>query len=1036
MRPAPAAWGLAVAAGLGAALVAGSGAAPGSAELAVAISFNRDIRPILSRCLKCHGPDPAVREADLRLDDPDQVGLPAASGARAIVPGDPDASELIRRIATRDPDLRMPPLEAGDALTPAEIELLRDWIAQGADYQRHWSFQPVEDPQPPQVPDDSWAQRDLDRFVLARLTSAGLAPTPAADRYALLRRVSLDLTGLPPTPEEVHAFISDAAPDAWERVVDRLLASERFGERWAAMWLDLARYADTKGYEADRRRTMWPWRDRLIRALNDDMPLDEFTRQQIAGDLLADPAVDQLVATGFHRNTMTNDEGGTDDEEFRVAAVFDRVETTMQVWMGLTFSCARCHTHKYDPITNREYYGLYAFFNQTEDADRMDEAPTLAVLGAEQEAEQEQLAVGIAALEAQIAAAAPLAEYVDPGDISGVPTAEPVEHIWIDDRAPVGSIEHQTGGEAPWPWAEGPAPAHAGARAAWMTASEFAQFFATEALAPLRIGAADRLFAHVWIDSDRPAREVMLQFHSARAGWSHRAYWGENLIAFGADGTPERLRIGDLPPAGAWVRLEVAAADVGLRPGDEVNGWAFSQHGGRVGWDHAGIVTSAAQERGYRASQSAWERLARARAEDRLPADVRAALDAAQPTESQSALLRGYYLREVHEPTWLATLPLQMELAGARARMTALEQQAPRMPIMRELPPDQQRQTRILERGSFLSPGETVEPGVPGALHGWPDRAPRNRLGLADWLVARENPLTSRVMVNRIWARLFGAGLVATEEDFGTQGALPSHPELLDHLATFYMESGWRLKPLLREIVTSATYMQSAVADAATLEADPANRLLSRGPSVRLPAEMLRDQALAVSELLSDKMYGPPVFPPQPDGVWQVVYSGDDWTTSAGEDRYRRALYTFWRRTSPYPSMMTFDAPSREVCVSRRIRTSTPLQALITLNDPVFVEAAQALGRAGVGAADDPAAIARWMLERALCRPARPQEIDRLVELFDDESAFQRQDLDAARTLATDPLGRLPEGADPAQMAAWTVVAQVILNLDEILRSQ
>jgi mono/diheme cytochrome c family protein len=650
---------------------------------APAADFQRDIRPLLAkRCLACHGQDEHSRQANFRLDTRDGA-LGKTGGHAGIIPGDSARSRVI--IRAQDPKRPMPP--AGPRLTADEIDLLKKWIDAGAPYEKHWAFVKPARPAPPAVRDPRWPRNDIDRFVLARLEKEGLTPSPEADPHTLARRAALDLTGLPPEPSVLKAFLDDRSPKAYERLIDRLLASPAYGERWARVWLDLARYADTQGYEKDNRRTIWPYRDWVIRAFNDNLPFDRFTILQLAGDLLPNPSEADLVATGFHRNTMTNTEGGTDDEEFRDAAVKDRVAVTGQVWMGLTVGCAQCHTHKYDPISHREFYQLYAFFNQTEDNDKPDDSPTIKL----------------------------------------------------------------------------------------------------------------------------------------------------------------------------------------------------------------GEVTTL---------------------------------------------------------------------------------------VMRDLPADKQRRTRIHERGNFLNPGAEVAPAVLSAFHELPPDAPRNRLGLAQWLVSKENPLTARVTVNRLWARLFGTGLVESEEDFGTQGNLPSHPELLDWLATEFMRTDWDMKAILKTMAMSATYRQSSAVTPVLLEKDPRNRLLARGARFRLDAEVVRDQALAAGGLLSRKLYGPPVMPWQPEGIWMVVYNGESWITSDGEDRYRRGLYTFLRRTSPYPSMITYDAPTGELCTIRRIRTNTPLQALASLNDPVSMEAAQHLAlRALREAGPDDTARATRLFELLLVRPPRAAELDRILQL-------------------------------------------------------
>ncbi len=773
-----------------------------AAEQAAPVAFNRDIRPILSKnCFACHGPDSAQRVSRLRLDHRESAIGKLRRGLVAIVPSSPAQSELIRRVTATEESERMPPLDSGHHLTPAQIALLTRWVAEGAPYAEHWSFvKPTRWPLPA-VKDTTWPRTGLDSFVLARLEREGLAPTEEADRFTLLRRVSLDLRGLPPSPQEVDAFAQDSAPGAYERAVDRLLNDSAYGERWARMWLDLARYADSAGYGSDPLRTIWRYRDWVIDAFNRNLPFDQFTLEQLAGDLLPQPTLEQKLATAFHRNTMTNTEGGTDDEEFRVAAVKDRVDTTLQVWMGLTMGCAKCHNHKYDPITQHEYYRFYAFFNQTADADRPDEQPVIRV---------------------------------------------------------------------PSPFVE------------------------------------------------------------------------------------EQVR-----------RVDARIAAVKRR------------------------------------------------------------LDAPTPSLAVALVLSRSFIP-----------PLEiLEIHGQIARLNRSRPAIPTLPVMVELPADKHRETRVLIKGNFLNRGDPVEPGIPAAFHPLPEGMPSNRLGVARWLTDPNNPLTARVTVNRFWAQLFGTGLVETEEDFGTQGELPSHPELLDWLATEYVRLGWDTKAFLRLLVTSATYCQAAKVTPERLAKDPRNRLLSRGPRFRLEAELVRDQALALSGLLSRKMDGPSVYPPQPPGLWQAAFNGQrTWATSQGPDRYRRGLYTFWRRTVPYPSMATFDAPSRELCAVRRIRTNTPLQAFVTLNDPVYVETAQALARRIVQEGGRTVAErARFGLRLCLARPPQPEQVQQVITLFESEAQHYRKDDKAALALATDPLGPLPPGMDAGELAAWTVVANVLLNLDGVL---
>jgi hypothetical protein len=807
------------------------------------VDFNREVRPILAKnCFACHGQDEAKRAKGLRLDRRESAVKPLKSGETAIVPGDADSSELILKVTNEDETLRMPPRKSGNRLTAGEVDVLRRWIEQGAEFTPHWALIAPNALSLPEVNDKAWSRNGIDLWILARLESERLQPSPEADRFTLLRRASLDLRGLPPAPHELDEFMQDSAPGAYERAIDRFLDDPAFGERWARMWLDQARYADSAGFGSDPLRpNIWRYRDWVIDAFNRNVPFDQSTVEQIAGDLLPHPSLEQKIATAFHRNTMTNTEGGTDDEEFRVAAIKDRVDTTMQVWMGLTMGCAKCHSHKFDPITHEEYYKFYAFFNQTADNDQPAETPVVP---------------------------APNARILD------------VIHR-IDAR-----------------------------------------------IAVLR--------------KELEARSTALT--AAQAKWES-----------------------GLGPAGGKARKD-------------------------------------------------------------LPKEVQSVLDTpvGKRTKAQSETLARHF-RSVAP-----------ELKPLRDEITALEKskpEIPSVPVMVELPADKRRATHILRKGNFLDPGDAVESGVPASLPSLPAGAPKNRLGLAQWLVDRRNPLTARVAVNRFWAQIFGAGLVETEEDFGSQGEPPSHPELLDWLAVRFRESGWDTKSLLRLIVTSATYRQSSSVRPEALAKDPRNRLLARAPRVRLEAEMVRDQALALSGLLSHEIGGPSVFPPQPAGLWQAAFNGQrTWSTSRGDARYRRGLYTFWRRTVPYPSMAVFDAPSREICAVRRARTNTPLQSFVTLNDPVYVEAAQALARRIVhdGGANVESR-ARFGLKLCLCRPPRQEQLDPLIALYTAEVDRYRKDRPAAMALATDPLGPLPPGIDAAELAAWTTVANVLLNLDAVL---
>jgi Protein of unknown function (DUF1553)/Protein of unknown function (DUF1549)/Planctomycete cytochrome C len=812
---------------------------------ATRIDFNREIRPILSnQCAKCHGPDAKERKGGtdgLRLDVRDDA-LADLGGYAAIVPGHPEKSALVKRILSTDDDERMPPKNSGKKLTPRDIDLLQRWIEQGAPYAAHWSYVKAARPPLPAVKQPAWPRNEIDYFILPRLEREGLAPMPEADRAALIRRASLDLTGLPPTLAEVEQFTADADPQAYEKLIDRLLEKQSYGEHWAHAWLDLARYADSSGYADDPPRTIWPFRDYVIRALNANKPLDQFTIEQIAGDLLSNPTEEQLIATAFHRNTLTNNEGGTNDEEFRNVAVVDRVNTTLAVWMGTTMACAQCHSHKYDPITQQEYFRFFAFFNNTEDADKRDESPILSMFSAEQQRQKAAWQAETSTLEKALASQTP--ELLN--------------------------------GQARW-------------------------------------------------EEEFPSDELEL------------------LV------TPDAI---------------------------------------------LAILKTPAGER----------------------------------SEAHQAELKKHYLSvaPARRPERQRLAQLKKQLADQKPSAT--------VPIMKELPAEKRRVTKLQHRGNYLDVGEQVHEGTPACFPSLPGGAPSNRLEMARWLVDENNPLTARVFANRFWEQIFGIGIVATSEEFGSQGDLPTHPELLDWLATELVRLKWDQKAFLKLIVTSAAYRQSSRVTPELMARDPDNRLLARGPRVRLSAEMVRDQALAVSGLLSAKMYGPPVKPPQPTlGLNAAFGSAVDWQPSMGDDRYRRALYTTWRRSNPYPSMATFDAPNREVCTLRRVRTNTPLQALVTLNDPVYIEAAQSLARKIVAGGASPQERASLAFRTCLARAPHNDEGQRLLALYEQALADFQADSESAKKMATDPLGAAPEGANIAELAAWTVVSNVLLNLDEML---
>jgi hypothetical protein len=792
------------------------------------INFSRQIRPILSEnCIACHGPDEKGRKGKLRLDD-EQDAKRDRKGDFVIMPGKPEQSELIKRIESTDPDDVMPPPKQHKTIPPAQLALLKEWIKQGAVWGRHWAYEPVARPS---VPKNGEAN-PVDAFLAERQKQEGLKWSAEAAKHVLIRRVALDVTGLPPTPEE----LTQLAKATHAEVVAHFLAKPAYGEHWARQWLDLARYADSAGYPSDPGRIIWAYRDWVIKALNKNQPFDQFAVEQLAGDLLPNATEDQVIATAFHRNTMTQNEGGTSDEEFRNAAVIDRVNTTYAVFMGTTMACAQCHTHKYDPITITEYFQSYAFLNQSADSDKRDEAPLHEIYPPGVKAQREQ---------------------------------------WMKDSA------------------------------------------AAEAI-----------------------------FKKSDPAW---------LAGFDE-----------------WLAQKPKLAEKQLKAALEV------------------------------------------------PSDKR--------TKAQNNLLRQHYVRNVSAAT-------KAQRAQADGLKQKIAQSAPvTVPIMQDLPADKRRKTFVQLRGNWQALGDEVGEGVPPSLARWEASYPKNRLGLARWIVSRDNPLTARVTMNRLWESVFGVGIVRSSEEFGSQGDLPLHPELLDWLAAEFVESGWDNKKMLTLLLNTRAYRQASASVTQLNERDPDNRFVARGPRFRPSGEMLRDQALAVSGLLSAKMFGPPVRPMRPNMGLSIAFGGSgDWQTSTGEDRHRRSVYTDTRRSTPYPSFATFDAPNRETCVIRRDRSNTPLQAFVTLNDPVFIEASQALARRLMKEASTDEARLRRAYVLCLAREPDAAEVTTLQTLLARSLQEYRADTKLAEQMATQPLGPADKGTDLAVLAAWTAVSSVIMNLDEFL---
>jgi hypothetical protein len=1014
------------------------------------IDFAREIRPLLSdNCFACHGPDSNKRKAGLRLDEKESAFSKLESGEIAIVPGDVEKSELLRRVTSADKDEVMPPPKEHKKLKPEQVELLRRWIKEGANWTGHWAFQPVKEPSVP------GGGNPIDAFIGARLKKEGLAFSPKEENARLLRRVSLDLTGLPPTIKETDDFLADTAPTAFENVVDRLLASPHFGERLAIPWLDLARYGDTSGYHNDSLRDMWLWREWVIKAFNANMPFDEFTIEQLAGDLLPNATIDQRIASGFHRNVMTSDEGGLIDAEYLNLYIVDRVNTTGATWLGLTVGCAQCHDHKYDPMTQRDFYRVYAFFHNVPENGKdgvrdRNPVPFLRVPTPEQSQEMARLDGEIATAdkavqeiakavdarqvewEKQIAASGAGAEPKGPA------TKFPLDADGVGANDAGEKVEGVLKGEATF--VEGAVANSLRVEAkGWI---EYGDVFSFEKDQPFTVSAWLRLKPQGGspfgkMESSATTRGWDVEFHGTRPSFHLIHSFPSNAIT--VHGEREL-------PVNTFLHFLVSYDGSGKAAGVKlyVNGQPEKT---RVEHDslNATIKTPETFSIGRRgaAGPAFTGRVDDVRIDPRAlePAEVAAlgggasfAIAAIAPerrTPEQKAQLQKFF-RETQAPE-LATA--EKQAAEVRKSREKLEREIPNTMVMSEM--DKPRDTFIKVRGAYDQNGEKVSAAVPAFLPQLPERTdgkPLNRLDFAKWLVSREQPLTARVTVNRWWAMLFGNGLVKTVNDFGSQGEWPSHPELLDWLAADFMKD-WDVKRAIKQMVMSATYRQSAKAAPHLIERDSANRLLARGPRQRLDAEIIRDNALSIAGILNPKLGGKSIKPEQPPGTWEInEMGGYNYDKSKGADLYRRGLYVYWRRSTVYPSFITLDAPTREFCSTQRAKTSTPLQSLVLMNDPVFVEAARAFAQRILkeGGPDDAARL-RYAWRLALARSPRDGELAILAKALESQLATFSQDKPAAASLVK--VGDLPKPAelDDAQLAAWTAVSNVLLNLNETI---
>ena len=1012
------------------------------------LDFNRDVRPILSEnCFACHGPDDQKRKANLRLDQRDSALKPAKSGAVPIVPGKTGQSELVKRITLgQDDDDHMPPAKSNKRLTARQIALLTKWVEDGASYTGHWAFTPPVRPALPPVKNEKWVRTPIDRFILARLEAESLAPSPEADKVTLLRRLCLDLIGLPPTIAQVDEYLGDSSSDAYEKQVERLLASPHYGERWGRHWLDAARYADSDGFEKDKSRQVWFYRDYVINAFNKDLPYNQFIVEQVAGDLLPNATQEQVVATGFLRNSMVNEEGGIDPEQFRMDAMFDRMDAIGKSILGLTIQCAQCHSHKFDPLTQEEYYRMFAFLNNDHEAQRIVYTP-------DEQMKVADLTRRMREIEGELRGANPdwearMAKWEESvADDQPQWTVLPLEHIGDNDQRylPQKDGSYLAQGYAPTKFT---VTFKAATKLSGITALRLEylndpnlpcggpgrSFKGTCALSEFKVEAAPAgekakkekvKIVEATADFTQPEAPLEPNFDDRSnvkriTGPVKFAIDGDDKTAWGVDAGPGRRN----QERKAVFRFE---KPVGGDDGSVLTIQLQQNHGGWNSDDHMNNNLGR-----FRISATTAADAAKLKA-DPLPKRVRdiLAIPRDRRTPAQVAVVFSY---------WRTTVG---EFKEANDRIEALWKQWPAgSTSLTLMARNQPRETHLLTRGDWLKPAKPITPGVPAFLHPLPDGAPANRLTFANWLADRKSPTTARVFANRIWQAYFGTGIVATSEDFGVQSEAPSHPQLLDWLACEFMENGWSIKHMHRLIVNSATYRQSSRVTKELYARDPYNRLIARGPRLRVEGEIIRDIALASSGLLNPKIGGRSVMPPAPAFLFQppASYAPFPWVDETGPEKYRRALYTFRRRSTPYPVLQTFDVPNADQSCVRRLRSNSPLQALASLNEPMFVECARALARKALeeGGQSDEQRIT-YAFRRTLARLPKPPEIKELMSLLDKERRRFAEGWLNPNELTTgnaQPAADLPPGITPTQWAAYTVVSRVLLNLDETITKE
>lgn len=1000
------------------------------------VTFNQHIRPILAEnCFQCHGPDSGTREAGLRLDLR-EAALQGVNGRRTIVPGAPELSQMVRRITAADPADRMPPPDSGKSLKPSEIETLKQWIAEGAPYEPHWAYVPVEAPEPPQAGTE-WIRNPIDAFILDGFREAGVEPVREADPHTLIRRLSFDLRGLPPPIEDVEAYERDPSQENYRRLVEKYLASPHYGERMAVYWLDLVRFADTVGYHGDQPSHVYPYRDYVIRAFNENLPFDRFTREQLAGDLLPNPTIDQRVATAYNRLNMVTREGGAQAKEYLAKYASDRVRTTSTVWLGSTVGCAECHDHKFDPFTMKDFYALAAFFADIKEEGVYsggNEAPFLPLLylpDADQKAKLTEFERRIEAIDAQTADLQALVTRLREVSVSKEEAmallaghrhaaADRVEEryrAWLETtaRAVAGKIPNEmpvvtgqsSGGAID---TEAWASTEVGGRfAREQKGSDWVRFAIEPFHPPQRLRNDDSVYAWVYLDPENPPAAVGVEWKTG--DWNHRAWWGSetDILPIEAAEKSSRQYLGELPESGEWIRLEVPASKIGINQRMDITGVAFRQLGGRAWWGSAGFLGKA---RGF-------------------PPEVVAAIEkpAAERAAEETGRLLAYYIET--NDLWQ---PVKQK-AALRYQQDRFRETLPAVVTTEAVEP---RVMRILPRGDWMDDsGEIVEPDVPEFLPraGLDNKEGRlTRLDLANWLVSPENPLTARTMVNRFWALFFGTGIVSTLDELGNRGEWPRNQELLDWLAAEFVSSGWNVKHIVRLLVTSSTYQLASNAPPKLREIDPDNRLHARQSRRRIDAEFIRDNALAISGLLVADVGGPSAKPYQPEGYYRELnFPRRTYTADTGSNQYRRGLYTHWQRTFLHPSLKAFDAPSREECTAERPYSNTPLQALTLLNDPTYVEAARAFAArilTECNATGDSDRVT-WAWNQAVSRKPRPEEANALLDLLAYARDQYQENPGAAEELQTVGQFDAPERIENTELAAWTMVTRTILNLQE-----